>query len=152
MQAMTYNGKVWGVPWYTDAGLLYYREDLLEKAGFSEPPRTWEELKQQALKTKQDTGTKFGFVFQGADYEGGVCDGLEYIWTHGVNVLDPRDPSKVIIVSPESVADLAAEHGIISAGVAPQAMLEDKEDESSGAFTNGDPQSSCATGLACTRS
>jgi multiple sugar transport system substrate-binding protein len=39
MAANTYNDKVWGVPWYTDAGLLYYRKDLLEKSGFSEPPR-----------------------------------------------------------------------------------------------------------------
>src|SRR5215213_2634529 len=36
IQSNTYDGKVWGVPWYTDAGLLYYRQDLLEQAGFSE--------------------------------------------------------------------------------------------------------------------
>ena len=75
MQAMTYDGKVWGVPWYADAGLLYYRQDLLEQAGFSEPPKTWEDLKEQAQKAARDTDTRFGFVFQGAEYEGGVCNG-----------------------------------------------------------------------------
>ena len=79
IQSNTYDGKVWGVPWYTDAGLLYYRQDLLEQAGFSEPPKTWEELKEMALKTAQDTGTQDGFVFQGGDYEGGIVNGLEYI-------------------------------------------------------------------------
>jgi multiple sugar transport system substrate-binding protein len=138
MQAMTYDGKVWGVPWYTDAGLLYYRQDLLEQAGFSEPPATWEELKEQAQKTAQDTGTKFGFVFQGAEYEGGVCNGLEYIWSHGGNVLDPEDPSKVIIDSPESAAGLQTERSMIADGVSPQAVLQYKEDESHAAFLRGD--------------
>ncbi|HEX5975266.1 MAG TPA: extracellular solute-binding protein, partial [Rubrobacteraceae bacterium] len=92
MQAMTYDSKVWGVPWYTDSGLLYYRRDLLEQAGFSGPPATWEELKEMGLQTKQDTGTQLGFAFQGAEYEGGVCNGLEYIRTHGGEVLDPNDP------------------------------------------------------------
>jgi multiple sugar transport system substrate-binding protein len=57
---------VWGVPWYTDAG-LYYRSDLLEEAGFSEPPTTWDEMKEMAHKTAQDTGTSFGFILQGAE-------------------------------------------------------------------------------------
>src|SRR5215212_9769612 len=138
MQANTYDGKVWGVPWYTDAGLLYYRKDLLEKSGFSGPPKTWDELKQQALKTKQDAGTQMGFAFQGAEYEGGVCDGLEYIWTHGGNVLEPEDPSNVVIDSPESAAGLETWHSMIADGVSTRAVLEYQEDPSYGAFIRGD--------------
>ena len=40
IEGNTYEGKIWGVPWFTDTGLLYYRRDLLEQAGFSEPPET----------------------------------------------------------------------------------------------------------------
>jgi multiple sugar transport system substrate-binding protein len=65
----------------------------------------WDELKEMAQKVQQDQGTKYGFVFQGADYEGGVCNELEYIWTHGGDVLDPNDPNKVIIGTPESAAE-----------------------------------------------
>src|ERR671921_742706 len=36
ISSVTYDGKIYGVPWYTDAGMLYYRKDLLEKSGFSE--------------------------------------------------------------------------------------------------------------------
>jgi multiple sugar transport system substrate-binding protein len=38
IEAATYAGKLWAVPWYTDAGLLYFRKDLLEKSGYSEAP------------------------------------------------------------------------------------------------------------------
>jgi len=138
MQANTYDGKVWGVPWYTDAGLLYYRQDLLEESGFSDGPKTWEELKEIAPKVEQDSGVKAGFVFQGADYEGGVCDGLEYIRTHGGDVLDPNDPSKVIIDSPEAAAGLETWHSMIADGVSPQAVSTYKETETEPAFLGAD--------------
>jgi multiple sugar transport system substrate-binding protein len=138
IQSNTYDGKIWGVPWYTDAGLLYYRQDLLEQSGFSEPPKTWDELKEMALKAKQDAGTEMGFAFQGAEYEGGVCNGLEYIRTHGGEVLDPNDPSKVIIDSPGSVAGLETYHSMIADGVSTQAVLQYQEDPSYGAFLRGD--------------
>ena len=138
MQSNTYDGKVWGVPWYTDAGLLYYRQDLLEQAGFSEAPATWEEVQEMALKAKQDAGARYGFVFQGAEYEGGVCNGCEYIRTHGGDILDPNDPSKVIVGSPEAASGLETWHGLVESGAAPEAVLQYKEDEAHGAFLRGD--------------
>jgi trehalose/maltose transport system substrate-binding protein len=134
LNSVTYEGKVYGVPWYTDAGMLYHRIDLLEKSGYSEPPKTWDELEEMANKVKQDQGVKYGFVFQGDAYEGGVCNGLEYIWTHGGDVLDPSDPDKVIIDSPESAAGLAAEASMLSSGAAPQAVSTYQEAETDAAF------------------
>ncbi len=138
VEAIIYEGKAYGMPWFTDTGLLYYRKDLLEKSGFSGPPKTWEELKRMALKTKQDSGTQFGFVFQGAEYEGGVCDGCEFIWTHGGNILDPNDSSRVVVDSPQAAAGLATERSMIESGAAPRSVTTYKEDESAGAFLNGD--------------
>ena len=138
MASNTYDDKLWGVPWYTDAGLLYYRKDLLEQAGFSGPPVTWDELKEMAQKVMQDEGIKSGFVFQGAQYEGGVCNGCEYIWSHGGDILDPDDPSKVIIESPESIAGFATERSMIADGVAPQSVLTAMEDQSHATFIRGD--------------
>jgi multiple sugar transport system substrate-binding protein len=136
MQAATYQGKVYAVPWYTDAGLLYYRKDLLEKSGYSAPPETWDELIQMAKKVQKDAGTKNGFVYQGADYEGGVCNGLEYIRTNGGDVLDPEDPTKVIIDSPGTVRGLATWRETVASGVSPQAVLQYQEDESAASFLN----------------
>jgi multiple sugar transport system substrate-binding protein len=134
LQSVTYDGKVWGVPWYTDAGMLYHRADLLEKSGYSEPPKTWDELKEMADKVKKDQGIKYGFVFQGDAYEGGVCNGLEYIWTHGGNAVDPNDPNKILIDSPEAAAGLATEASMLSSGVAPEAVSTYQEAETDAAF------------------
>src|SRR5215208_2223596 len=134
IQSLMYDGKIYGVPWYTDAGVLYYRSDLLEKSGFSEPPATWAEMEEMGMKTAQDQGIDNGFVFQGDQYEGGVCNGLEYIWTHGGDVLDPSDPSKVVIDSPESAAGLATEASMLSSGVAPEAVSTYQEAETDAAF------------------
>ena len=138
MQSSTYEDKVWAVPWYTDAGLLYYRQDLLEKSGYSEPPATWDDLMEMAAKVQKDEGIKNGFVYQGADYEGGVCNGLEYIRTNGGDVLDPNDPTKVIIESSGSVNGLATWRETIESGVSPQAVLQYLEDESAASFLNGE--------------
>ena len=80
VKATEYDGKTWAVPWFTDAGMFYYRKDLLEKSGFSDPPETWNEMKRMADKVRSNSGTRFGYVFQGAQDEGGVCDGLEHVW------------------------------------------------------------------------
>src|SRR5215210_2678694 len=134
LQSVSYDGKVWGVPWYTDAGMLYHRIDLLEKSGYSEPPKTWDELKEMADKVKKDQGIKYGFVFQGDAYEGGVCNGLEYIWQHGGNAVDPNDPNKIVIDSPEAAAGLATEASMLSEGVAPEAVSTYQEPETDAAF------------------
>ena len=134
ISSLEYDGKIYGVPWFTDAGLLYYRTDLLEKSGFSEPPATWAEMEEMGAKVAKDNKIDNAFVFQGDQYEGGVCNGCEYIWTHGGNVLDPGDPSKVVIDSPEAVEGLTTEQNIVKNGVAPAAVATYTETETDPAF------------------
>ena len=69
-------------------------------SGFSRPPRTYDELKDAARRVQRDFGTRYGFVFQGADYEGGVVNALEYIWNSGGEVLGSNDQNRVTIASP----------------------------------------------------
>jgi multiple sugar transport system substrate-binding protein len=91
-----------------------------------------------ALKAKTNSGTDFGFVFQGAQYEGGVCNGCEFIWTHGGNVLDPQDPTRVLVGQPEAVAGLSAYRSMVEDGVAPESVAIYGEEETDGAFLGGD--------------
>ena len=56
LQQAQYEGKTYGVPLVTDTLALVYNKDLLRKAGISEPPRTWDELKADAAQIKDRTG------------------------------------------------------------------------------------------------
>jgi multiple sugar transport system substrate-binding protein len=43
LAASEIDGRLYGLPWYVDTRLLFYRKDILARAGFAEPPRTWPE-------------------------------------------------------------------------------------------------------------
>ena len=138
IEVASYEDGVYAVPWVScpDAGLLYYRKDLLDESGISAPPETWAELKEMALQVSEEAGIQNGFVFQGSNYEGGVCNALEYIWTHGGDVLDENN--NVVIDSPEAAAGLATYASMLSSGAAPEAVANWTETESLESFYNED--------------
>src|SRR5215217_8673395 len=138
IEVASYEDGVYAVPWVScpDVGLLYYRKDLLDDSGISGPPETWDELKEMAVQVSKDAGIQNGFVFHGANYEGGVCNALEYIWTHGGDVLDEND--NVVIDSPEATAGLATYNSMITSGAAPEAVANWTETESLANFYNED--------------
>jgi trehalose/maltose transport system substrate-binding protein len=84
----TVRGKLVSMPVFADAGLLYYRTDLLQKYGYQGPPKTWEELVEMA-KTIQDGERKAGnhdfqgFVFQGRASESLTCNAIEWVYSYG---------------------------------------------------------------------
>jgi len=87
MRAVTYGDRVWALPWYVDAGLLYYRSDLLARHGIA-VPQTWHALVSAAQRiTARERGVR-GFVWQGRQYEGLVCNALEFLWSNGGGVFD----------------------------------------------------------------
>jgi len=85
VEGTTVGGKIYGIWYTTDARVLYYRKDLLQKGGFNEPPGTWDELVKtaQALHTSDVYG--LGMVFQG---EGGMCTLLIDFWSLGGELTD----------------------------------------------------------------
>jgi len=49
-------GKLYGVPWYVDTRLLFYRQDVLAQAGFAAPPRSWPEWTRMLAAVKERVG------------------------------------------------------------------------------------------------
>ena len=82
-----HQGRLMAVPIYLDGGVLYYRRDLMQTYGLSGPPATWEALLSQARKIQsamRKTNPRFyGFVWQGAQYEGLICDFMEFSGSQG---------------------------------------------------------------------
>ena len=60
VETTKYDGKTVGMPWYVDTRVLYYRKDLLKKAGYDEAPKTWEELSDAAKKLSKRGDDKYG--------------------------------------------------------------------------------------------
>lgn len=94
VQNNTVDGELVALPWFTDAGLLYYRTDLLETYGV-EVPQTWDELEAaaetiQAGEREAGNDEFWGFVWQGNAYEGLTCDGIEWqASSSGTTIVSP---------------------------------------------------------------
>ncbi|UCD82500.1 MAG: ABC transporter substrate-binding protein [Desulfobacterales bacterium] len=82
-----HQGHLMALPVYVDGGVLYYRRDLLERFRLPGPPDTWHELLSQALTVqnamRQIHPRFYGFVWQGAQYEGLICNFLEFSGSRG---------------------------------------------------------------------
>ena len=135
----TIEGRLVAMPWFTDAGVLYYRKDLLEKYGF-EAPTTWQELTEIA-KTIQDAEREAGndrmqgYVFQGRAYEGLTVNALEWVASHGGgNVVEADGEVTINNENAAQALDLAASWiGEIS----PNGVLNYTEEEARGVFQVG---------------
>jgi trehalose/maltose transport system substrate-binding protein len=106
----TVDGKLVAMPWFTDAGLLYYRADLLKEYGFSAPPSTWDELETIAATVQKGERAKgnqdfWGYVWQGNSYEGLTCDALEWVVSNGGGSIVEPDGT-ISINNPKAAAAL----------------------------------------------
>jgi multiple sugar transport system substrate-binding protein len=134
IQGNTYNGKLYGMPYYTDAGLLYYRKDILDEAGVK-PPKTLDELNKLAKSLKGKGGTEHGIVYQANQYEGLVCNILEYFWGNGGDVLGVDN--KVVIDSPNNEEALKLFANLTQSDVVPKGITTYIEADSLAVFTEG---------------
>ncbi len=135
----TVDGKLVGIPAYTDAGLLYYRTDLLEKYGFDGPPETWTELTEQATaiqEGEQANNPDFtGFVWQGEAYEGLTCDALEWIASFGGgSIISPE--GEIEIFNDQAIAALETAAGWVGT-ISPEAVTGFEEEDARQIFQAG---------------
>lgn len=138
VENMTVGDRLVGMPWYTDAGLLYYRKDLLVKYG-RPVPKTWEELISTAehVQTQERAAgrTFHGYVFQGRAYEGLSCNALEWVASHNGGTVVRADGT-IDVRNPGFIASLNMGRSLVSR-VSPPGVLNYNEEDSRGVFQNG---------------
>lgn len=133
----TYRDKVFAIPASSDGGLLYYRKDILAKAGITEAPKSWEDMqadweKVKALPEYKSIG---GYAGQFYKYEGFTVNIAEAINTNGGVILD-KD-LKPAASSPESEAGVQRIVDGFKTGFIPKEALTYKEEEGRAAFEAG---------------
>lgn len=139
VQNNTVNDQLVGIPWYTDAGLLYYRTDLLEKYGLSAAPATWQELQDMATQIMEgEVGANSafaGFTFQGSAYEGLTCNGLEWQYSNGGGTIVDEN-AEVTVSNDQAKAAIELAKGWVGT-IAPSAVTGYKEEDSRGVWQGG---------------
>lgn len=119
-------GRTYGVPWYTDVGVLYRRTDLV-----FEPPATTEELALRAKEIARGSHT-LGYVWQARQYEGLVCNAYEAFWAHGA-----KEEDALSIATPEAERGLAYLRGLITSGASPRSVTSMAEEDARRVFQAG---------------
>jgi multiple sugar transport system substrate-binding protein len=134
IEGSIYKGKIYRVPMQPDAGMLYFRKDLLEKASLK-PPQTFSEL-MRACTRLQKKPDLYGYVFQAQQCEGLVCNFLEILWGHGGDVFD--SDGKLVLNSPEAVKALGwLVDAVRNYQVCPKGVTTYKKEESRRTFQEG---------------
>ncbi|MGH2427595.1 MAG: sugar ABC transporter substrate-binding protein [Candidatus Limnocylindria bacterium] len=80
------DGTSYGVPWYVETRLLYYRTDLAEEGGVTEPPASWDELKALA-EAMQGAGAQYGTNLQPGG-TGSWQTFMPFFWQAGGEIMD----------------------------------------------------------------
>lgn len=130
LDAGNFGGQQWTMPKFIDAGLLFYRKDLVK-----EPPKTWDDLIKAAQAANGKEGTKFGYLMQAKQYEGLVCNFVEFSAAYGGKILDEQ--GNVAVNNPGTIKGLNKMMEIVKSDFVPKNITTFTETESHTAFIEG---------------
>ena len=137
ISANTYEKEIYGVPVFVDAGMLYYRKDILLKYGFF-PPDTWPELVRQAkiILAKESDPHLVGYSGQFKQYEGLVCNMMEFILGNGGSLWNEQE-LKASLHSSKAIDAVRFVRDHIIGGISHRGVLAYQEPDSLALFTQG---------------
>ncbi len=135
--ANRYKGKIYGVPCYLGAGLFYFRKDLLQTYHYK-PPKTWQEMVDQGRMIIGGEKEKILHIYsaQFKQYEGLVCDMLEFIWSNGGSVIDQKT-GEPTLDHPDVINAISFVRDQIIGKAAPEGVINYEEPESLDLFIQG---------------
>lgn len=129
VETAIFEGRTYAVPWYVDVGLMVRRTDLVPEA-----PRTYAHLEDQIRDARRIRPDVAGWLWQGKQYEGLVCNAYEAIWGHGGESM--KNGRLALDTEPARRA-LAFLRETVQQGLSPRNVLSAAEEESRRAFQSG---------------
>ena len=111
------DGTAYSVPWYVETRVLFYRTDIAEEAGITEPPATWDELKAMAQAMQQEGGAEWGISLGTKNWQ----EYLPFLWSNGGDVLTD---DRFTLNSPEAVEALTFYDSFSEEGLSPTQVPE----------------------------
>jgi multiple sugar transport system substrate-binding protein len=135
VQGATYNGKIYGSPLFEDQGFLYYRKDLLAQKNLP-VPKTWEQLVSDSQTLQKAGLVKYGYVWQGASYEGLTCNYMEFLTDAGGTPTNSGYTS-ASLNSAASVKAVTFMRSLVTTGVSPAAVSTFQEAQAMSTFGSG---------------
>lgn len=131
LAAATYKGKVYAAPLFADQGMLYWRTDL-----FPSPPRTWEELVADADQARTAGRVTYGYLWQGASYEGLTCDWTEILADAGGSIVNTSG-NQSQLDSPAALRALRFLRNLVVTGTSPRDVASFEEADATQLFVSG---------------
>lgn len=135
VDAGRYQGGLYWIPHRSDAGMLYYRQDLLEQVG-REPPTTFTELIQTSQMLQKQDLVPWGYVWQGRQYEGLVAMFVEILEGYGGFWINP-ETGNVGLDQPNAVEAVQFLQRAVELGVSPPGVTTYGEEETRRLFQSG---------------
>jgi trehalose/maltose transport system substrate-binding protein len=135
----TVDGRLVAMPLFTDAGLLYYRTDLLQKYNL-DVPETWLELERAARIIQQGERASgraefHGFIFQGDNYEGLTCNALEWIHSNGGGAIVA--PGGLVTLNNDAAKEMLARAAGWVGTISPEAVTALREENARNIWQSG---------------
>lgn len=135
IEGSRYEGKLYRVPIRSDAGVLYYRQDLLSAAGY-QPPETFDELLQISQALQRKNKDIWGYLWQGRQYEGLVAMFVEVLEGYGGFWVNPTTKD-VGLDQPETIQAIEFLRNTVKTGVSPPGVTTYQEEETRRIFQSG---------------
>ncbi|WP_019487576.1 MULTISPECIES: ABC transporter substrate-binding protein [Kamptonema] len=130
-----YNGKLYRIPHASDAGMLYYRKDILEQAGV-EPPETFEQMVNISQNLQKQGKATWGYLWQGKQYEGVSAMFVEVLEGFGGFWANPQT-FEIGLDKPEAIKAVEFLKSTIASGISPPGVTTYGEEETRILFQNG---------------
>lgn len=136
----TVGGRLVAMPFHANVGMLFFRADLLREYGYRAPPATWDELQVLAAAIQKGERSKghadfWGFVWQGAAYEGLTCNALEWQAAEGGGRI-VEDDGTISVDNPRAARAWQRAAGWVGT-ISPPGVIAYRESDAEGLWRDG---------------